>query len=112
MSHSDGAVKFLDGTIMFFEYNGTVDVCIPVLYDTYDEMRANWRRTDLKNSDYYCKAEIGTLSHSWEWVRIATSYGGGFSWDGKVCRQCKRIVNNLEPDYDSQEEGLPDWLPK
>lgn len=29
MSHANGEVKFKDGSIKYFEYNGTSDICIP-----------------------------------------------------------------------------------
>lgn len=44
MSHANGEVIFNDGSIKHFEYNGTSDICIPKLYDTYDEMTDNWRK--------------------------------------------------------------------
>jgi hypothetical protein len=106
MSHANGQIRFMsDGKIFHFEYNGTVDTCIPILYTTFDEMHRNWRRTDLKNEDYYCMNK----DHKWEDVEIATSYGRGFYWKGKACRECKLIIKNNACDYDSEVSGLPSW---
>jgi hypothetical protein len=38
MSHSSGTVTFKDGLVLHFEYNGTTDICIPKLYETFEEM--------------------------------------------------------------------------
>ena len=43
MSHANGAIRFKDGTVMHFEYNGTVDMAISILYETQDEMLENWK---------------------------------------------------------------------
>lgn len=104
MSHSNGAAKFNDGKIFHCEYNGTVDIMIPFLYDTTEEMRANWRRPDWIT----CSNPEG---HTHQRVRLATSYGGGFSWDGFACIDCKCLLSPLEPNYDTLTDGLPEWFP-
>lgn len=38
MSHANGEVRFNDGGIKHFEYNGTSDICIPELYDSYEDV--------------------------------------------------------------------------
>lgn len=111
MSHSQGRIKFPDGTIKFLEYNGTSDVMLPFIYDTEEELQANWRRRDWK----YCNNK----EHNHIEVDIATSYGGGFSWKAKACVECNCLVDNLMPfdnNYDTMEwiirkDGMPEWWP-
>lgn len=102
MSNSSGAVRFGDGLIMHCEYHGTVDVMRSPLYDTYDEMKENWR--SLKWTYCLCKQD--------EPVTIASSYGHGFTWEGRACRHCKAITDHHSPDYDTEIKGLPPWYPR
>src|SRR5215831_6808585 len=103
MSHASGAVLFLDGTIKFFEYNGTVDICQPKLFSTKEELSNNWRTNDWP--------QCNDTNHIHQKVRIATTYGAGFSWNGFACLDCNCLVSPLEVNYDSEENGLPDWYP-
>jgi len=107
MSHSTGVVKFEDGQIFYFEYNGTSDVCLPFLYETYEELHANWRRRDWKL--HKCELEP-------ENVVIYSTYGGGFYWNGRACRKCMLLTHNLSLetfDYESagMKDGRPEWSP-
>ena len=43
MSHAIGMIKFKDGKIRFYEYNGTSDVPISHHYNTRHEVNDNWR---------------------------------------------------------------------
>lgn len=104
MSHSTGAIKFPDGKIMFYEYNGTVDIAMPHLYETYEELHANWRRRDWKECS--CNNFNNHIR-----VRIASTYGNGFSWDGFACKECKVLLSPLEANYDTETSGLPEWFP-
>lgn len=103
MSHSRGAVKFnSDGKIMFYEYNGTSDVCIYHLYETIKEVSDNWFNHEWLNCD--CGQD--------EPVEIYSNYGGGFYWKGKACRFCKAFTENASP-YEADEEiidGQPEWM--
>jgi hypothetical protein len=117
MSHADGAVKFPDGIIMYYEYNGTVDFVIPRLYTTKEEMEANWRSA---NHDYvFNNCTCGQMA---EPVEILSMYGGGFWWNGKACRTCMTITEGFEPLWWIQGDtptqliectwdGEPDWSP-
>lgn len=89
MSHDAGTVKFPDGTTMHYEYDGTADVALSHLYDTYEEMRANWRKGT------WLRCTCGKD----EEVTIATDYGGGDEWDGRACRHCRAITQGLSPSY-------------
>lgn len=104
MSRANGAVLTKDGKIFYCEYNGTVDVMIPNLYTTRDEMQSNWR---TKRFDLCSHPD----SHKKESVKVATSYGYGFSWDGFMCVECNCLVSPLEPDYKTESNELPDWYP-
>lgn len=125
MSHASGAVKFVDGTILYFEYNGTTDVCIPPLWATQEEVEEHWRAEDAR---WDCICEVGV----WEEVEIFTTYGGGFYWRGRACRGCNTIVDGLRPSFgvypddnmmlttpdpadlekrDNYKDGHPSWSP-
>jgi hypothetical protein len=90
MSHAGGTVTFKDGDILHFEYNGTSDICIPMLYTTEDELSDNWRNGQWRE----CSCE-----NEHEDVIIYSSYGGGFDWHGKACRVCMCITEGLNPDH-------------
>lgn len=105
MSHANGEVRFNDGSIKHFEYNGTSDICIPKLYDTYDEMTDNWRK--YKKEECNCK-------HYEEPVEIYASYGDGTYWNGTACRKCMMIIKGGEPFEDDivYTDGIPEWAEK
>jgi hypothetical protein len=103
MSHSTGAVRFKDGTIKFYEYNGTVDICLPFLYDTMEELKAHWRRSDW--------IQCNNAEHRHERVEIASTYGNGFYWNGFACLDCNCLISPLDVNYDTEKSGLPDWYP-
>ena len=96
-------VKTEDNKIFHFEYNGTVDVCLPFLYDTADELEANWRRRDWKNCTCGNKENHKP-------VEIVSTYGYGFYWPGIICIKCKVIVDGHQVDYDNEKRGFPDWF--
>lgn len=109
MSHSYGAVKLNDGTIYHFEYNGTVDVCLPKLYKTIEEVSDNWRNQKWEFHPNDCdKIEEAIM---------ATTYGGGFGWTVKVCKEHMLIVDlhctdvMTEEEYKTYYDGLPEWYP-
>jgi len=99
MSHANGQVRFSDGVVKHFEYNGTTDVCISVLYDLYEEMDKHWRE------GLWGECTCGKD----EPVEIATDYGGGFFWEGRACRYCDVITLELQPDWTNWTDGKPDW---
>lgn len=106
MSHSTGAIRFSDGLIMFCEYNGTVDVMLSNLYNTYEEMHDMWRKQEWKMHDKSCNKD--------EEVEIASSYGRGFSWTGRACKECMIITDyHSIDDYKERNHkyGLPEWFP-
>lgn len=108
MSHANGQVRFPDGLVLHFEYNGTVDVCISNLRNTNVEVWEHWRQQEWLE----CKCGRD------EQVDIANDYGGG-SWspNGRACRHCRAITFDPVPAfmYDNQNgeieefDGLPEW---
>lgn len=107
MSHATGAVRFLNGDIFFYEYNGTVDICQPILFKTYEELHENWRTKEWRQ----CSCKDDEIIKNHERVRIASTYGYGFSWDGFACKKCMCLLSPLEVNYDTETNGLPEWFP-
>ena len=108
MSHANGKARFPDGVILHFEYNGTSDVCIPNLWDTYEEMHANWR------GDQWATCTCGQPS---EPVELYNDYGDGTYWPGEACRKCMAITKGLRTDEFSDDDlellvkdGTPEWI--
>lgn len=93
MSHSSGFVVFSDREVLFYEYNGTSDVCMPRLRRTHGEVSDNWRK-DQGDAWDGCKCQ--GLSKA-EPCIIHSSYGFGFGWVGKACRACMVITERLSP---------------
>lgn len=107
MSHAYGQVKFEDGTILHFEYNGTVDVAMTQLFDSREGVKEHWRES-LRYVECNCGND--------EPVELATDYGSGKSWNGRACRHCMAITGGFEPypyfrkdDYIPPNRGLPNW---
>ena len=108
MSSALGKVKFKDGTIKFFRYNGTCDWCDPCLFDSQDELNKFWRNEpEYVNGDY-----------EWNDVVIAYDYGRGYWFNGKATKSGWIHPDSLEiyplTDDDSllknEVDGLPDWF--
>lgn len=95
MSHSIGAIKFNDGSIRYYEYDGTSDIVLSCHYSTCEEVFDNWR--NQPNNHCKCGKE--------EDVSIFSSYGRGFYFLGKACRFCYSVRPN---DLDFDEE-TDDW---
>lgn len=104
MSHQTGAVRFPDGTINLFEYNGTVDICIPMLWDKREELSAHWRSGQWRDCLCGPAAKI-------EPVEIYANYGGGYYWPGTACRTCNTLVSGHEPagEENGEKDGEPEW---
>lgn len=91
MAHWPSKVIFSDGIIKHIEYSATVDVCLPILFATEEELSRNWRTQDNDNIEPECE-------HLKEEVIIITPFN---RWKGKACRKCNRLIENL---------GLPEEL--
>lgn len=103
MSHASGAVRFKDGTVKFYEYDGTADVCISHLYDHMQGVADNWREGEWME----CKCPEGM-----EDVEIYSSYGDGFTFPGKACRKCLAVYGGCHDEenyYEKQLGGEPQW---
>lgn len=89
MSHANGTCTFNDGVVCYFEYNGTVDITLPELYSTKEELRENWRK-DIDWGDVtQRRADAGD---SLEDVELYSEYGGGFSYKGTASKKQMIIV--------------------
>jgi len=98
---------FKNGDVFHYEYNGTVDVCIPQLYKTIDGLEENWRNGEWKECS--CGND--------EDVEIYSSYGNGGHWKGRACKNCMVItVGFSEVDeygyHTGWERGTPEWAEK
>lgn len=120
MSSSMGKVRFKDGVIKYFRYNGTADVCNPNLYNTQEECEDNWRKEPKVDYD---------KEYKWEPVEIATCYGLGSTWEGFASKSGIIYHGSVHPNdivietddcsggyfgcseniVNVTEEGLPDW---
>ena len=103
MSHASGLVRFEDGTIRHFEYDGTSDFCHPKLWRTFASMDKHW------HEDHPLKE--CTCGRAPEKVAAFTHYGGGMSWQTTACRHCGVIVDCDNP-YELGEDldGVPEWV--
>ncbi len=101
MSHALGALKFKDGTIKYYEYDGTSDVVLSHFYDTPEEVSDNWRKGTWINCG--CGNE--------ESVMIFSSYGAGYYIEGKACKNCKSVTSN-DVDFDMIESDNTDHWAK
>lgn len=87
MSHAHGEV-ILDGKVIgHYEYNGTSDVALPNVYDTPEEVTANWRKGGRECSCGQPSIDVTLFSY----------YGSGFHWPGKYCPRCRLITGNRMP---------------
>jgi hypothetical protein len=98
MSHAEGRF-FLNGKEYFYEYNGTVDMALPRIYENRDEMHKNWRNDNWR--ECHCEEK------KYEKVMLETSYGAenGFTngdefefidfIESEVCIPCEAIVGEL-----------------
>ena len=97
MSHAMGAVRFPDGLILYYEYDGTSDFVISCLHDSKAEVSAEWR----KHSPRVCTCP------KMETVEIYADYGNGFSWVGLACRICRAVAGCSRHPFEI-EWGEPD----
>jgi hypothetical protein len=97
MSHANGMVKFKDGSIYHYEYDGTSDVCLSALYDTQKDMHLNWRRQPHK------KCTCGNE----EQVEAYSSYGGGWYFKALGCQKCRSIRTEYNEYGESIFEKIP-----
>jgi hypothetical protein len=81
MSHANGVVKFSDGLIMYYEYDGTVDNVVSHLYATEFGLWDHWRNHTLNKCQ--CEHEEDVIAYS--------DYGDGFYFKAKACRKCASI---------------------
>ena len=101
MSHANGQVKFQDGLVLHYEYDGTSDIVLPALYKTWEEMHENWRNQPWKQCS--CGKD--------EPVELATDYAFGYSWAGRACRHCMAVTDGIGV-YDINEYIVDDLLPE
>ena len=102
MSHASGQVRFPDGQVMYYEYNGTSDVVCNCLYHKKADMLKNWRNHPHNRC---------TCGHD-EPVEIACNYADGIMWQGRACRLCRAVTDGYGMGTDDCREyvdGMPGW---
>jgi hypothetical protein len=99
MSHSSGAIKFNDGTIRYYEYDGTSDVVLSHHYESLEEVSDNWR------NGVWLECRCGNE----EPVSIFADYGGGFYIEGKACKICNNVSSNEVEFIAIDREETEDW---
>jgi hypothetical protein len=107
MSNTGGAVRFGDGAIMYFEYQGSSDTAEYHLYPTVDELHANWRHHVWTPNCKYA----GNGACAEEPIEMLALYGGGTHWKGSACRKCRQLIEGIVPADCDEQDGLPDWNP-
>ena len=101
MSKATGAVRFPDGKVMFYLYNGTSEVAISHLYDNMQGVVDSWGKSPW----LVCSCP------AMEPVEIYSSYGGGFTYPGEACRTCRALHGpRYTPEaVDATVNGEPEW---
>lgn len=104
MSHAHGQCRFPDGTVKFFEYNGTGNTCMRQLRNSREEVVDHWREANW--AECTCGRD--------EPVTLACDYADGSHWPGRACLHCMAISFDSEADFDEatgdqSKDGLPPW---
>jgi hypothetical protein len=101
VSHATGAVRFPDGKVMFYLYNGSSEVAISHLYDTMQGVVDSWGKS----------AWLVCSCPKMEPVEIYSSYGGGFTYPGEACRTCRALHGpRYTPEaVDATVNAEPEW---
>jgi hypothetical protein len=100
VSYAHGAVRFSDGTIKYFEFNGYEDYCYRKLFDEKHKLSP-------AGSDNLLFTECSCGQES-EYVEMVTEDCGGFYWKGTACRNCMVITGGVRPK--GIVWGYPDWI--
>lgn len=106
MSHAEGQCRFPDGTVKFFEYNGTGNWCLRRLRDTREELVEHWRTDANAEAECTCGQEVPVV--------LAHNYAYGHYYPGRACLGCMAITHDpLAPWADDvtvdEKDGQPDW---
>ena len=109
MSHSTGLVRFPDGTVRWFEYDGTTDYVRPKLYNTQKELSDNWRE-EYRHSDCECRCKRPSLEYNEHRVELFADYGYGFTFEGGACPVCNAIIWPRVVDYSLVTRQKPEWV--
>lgn len=108
MSHATAYVRFAaDGLVVFAEYDGTMDMIIPRLYATPDDLWDGWRSAEARTAACKC--------NSAEPAEYCSTYGSGSYGPVQACRHCMVIATadawNEDQGYSGPEwrHGMPEW---
>jgi hypothetical protein len=109
VSRASGYVRFPDGEIKAFIYDGTVDVVYPALFKTSIEAWGAYRSVKDGNEAWAAVFEPEAVRVEEE-VEVYSDYGSGFWWKATATRN--RILTKLDWDdfYEDLHDGAPSWL--
>ena len=93
MSHAIGLAKFKDGTILWYEYDGTSGIAGPDLYETHNELKLNWRKRAS-----WEKAAPGDDDVE---VELYSDYGRGFYWSARASRE-RMVITKTRMPFDDE----------
>lgn len=99
MSHSIGAIKFNNGEIRYYEYNGTSDTVLSCHYPSQEEVLEHCRNQPHNHCTCGCEEEVS----------IYSSYGGGFYFKGKACKKCCSVHPDEYHFETIEPQGTDDW---
>ena len=93
MSRATLTVTFPDGHVRYGVYNGTSDFAYPDLFGTVEEA---WAASDHPDFAWVDQPDQVHLYP----VRVHSTYGNGFDWDGMACDD--RLVVGRDPFGDRE----------
>lgn len=98
MSHSSAEFHFADGTILFGEYNGTVDIMCTGMFKNPEDRDEAWRE------QVWSRCNCGRPA---EPCIAVVTFGEPWGWQGAACRHCMLFTGPHSP-YDVENfEGKP-----
>lgn len=101
MARYTGAVRFNDGGLMYFVYNGTVDQARPRLYESEEAAFAAWDKS--ADAVDYCRAEQGAD----EPVEVMPYFAHGdhdVMFYSRASRELKTLTGALSKSQAAQDE--------
>jgi len=110
MSRAGGYVRFPEGTIKAFIYDGTTDTVWPALFDTSREAWDAYSSTKGDHFERWSQIFEPTPIGNEEDVEVYSDYGGGFWWHATATRNAITSRFFWDDFYEDCHDGAPEWL--